>query len=83
MIDTEGLMTVREEIHRLVDHIPETEILTTRKLLRALVDPVELALLSAGEDDEAESDGERAAVAAALADPAPDVPFERLRRVRQ
>ena len=56
---------------------------TTKKLLRALVDPVELALLSAEEDDEAESAGEQAAVEGALADPAPDVPFEQLRRVPQ
>ena len=75
-------MTAREELHRLVDHIPENEVRTTRKLLRALVDPVELALLSAEEDDEPESDGERAAVEAALAGSGPDVPFEKVRRVR-
>ena len=75
-------MTAREELHRLVDHIPESEVRTTRKLLRALVDPVELAILSAEEDDEPEGDRERAAVEAALSDSGADVPFERLRRVR-
>jgi hypothetical protein len=53
---------------------------TTQKLLRALVDPVELAILSAEEDDEPESEEERAAVDAALAGAEPDVPFEQLRR---
>jgi hypothetical protein len=82
MIEAELLMTTREELHRLVDHIPESEVATTQKLLRALVDPVELAILSAEEDDEPESEDERAAVKAALADPSADVPFEHLRRVR-
>ena len=31
-------MTAREELHHLVDHIPENDVRTTRKLLRALVD---------------------------------------------
>ncbi len=57
-------MTPREELHRLVDHIPESQVATTQKLLRALVDPVELAILSAEEDDEPESEDERAAVEA-------------------
>ena len=82
MIESEGIMTAREELHRLVDHIPESEVRVTQRLLRALVDPVELALLSAEEDDEPESDGERAAVEAALASPEPDIPFEQIRRVR-
>jgi len=75
-------MTTREELHRLVEHIPESDMPTTQKFLRALVDPVELAILSAPQDDEPESGEERAGVEAALADPAADVPFERLRRVR-
>ena len=74
-------MTAREELHRLVDYIPESEMGTTQKLLRALVDPVELALLTAEEDDEPESDDERARVEEALADPAADIAFERLRRI--
>ena len=82
MIDAEGLMTVREELHRLVNRIPESEVPVTQKLLRALVDPVELAILSAEEDDELETEAERAAVDAALSDPSPDVPFEQLRRMR-
>jgi hypothetical protein len=42
----------------------------------------EPALLSAEDDDELESDDERAAVEASLADGAPDIPFEQVRRVR-
>ncbi|MEP6715212.1 MAG: hypothetical protein ABJC09_06540, partial [Terriglobia bacterium] len=38
------------------------EIRTTQKMLRALVNPVEAALLSAEDDDEPESEEERAAV---------------------
>ena len=44
-----------------------------RRLLESLVDPMELALLQAPPDDEAETKEESAAVEAALADPAPDV----------
>jgi hypothetical protein len=74
-------MSTREELHRLLDRIPESDLLTTRKFLRSLVDPVELAILLAPEDDEPESEHERAAVEAALSDPSPDIPFEEIRRV--
>ena len=43
---------------------------------------LELAVLMAPLDDEPETDDERAAVEAALADPSPDVPFDQVRRVR-
>ena len=82
MIGTEGLMSNREELHRLLDRIPESDVATTQKFLRSLVDPVELAMLLAPEDDELESAEERAAVAAALSDPSPDIPFEQIRRVQ-
>jgi len=42
---------------------------------------VQLAVLTAAFDDEPETEEERAAVEAALADPSPDVPFEQIRRV--
>ena len=73
----------RQELHALLDHIPEGDVATARKFLRSLVDPVELALLGAPPDDEPETEEERAAVAAALADPAPDVPFEQIRRLQR
>jgi len=41
----------------------------------------QLAVLTAAFDDEPETEEERAAVEAALADPSPDVPFEQIRRV--
>ncbi len=78
-----GTNSIREELHKLLDHIPESDVATARKFLRSLVDPVELALLTAPLDDEPETAEERAAVEAALADPAPDLPFERVRRARR
>jgi hypothetical protein len=51
---------MREELRALVDHISESDVPTARKLLRALVDPVELALLNAPPDDEPLSEHEKA-----------------------
>ena len=56
-----GTSSMREELRTLVDHISESDVPTARKLLRALVDPVELALLNAPPDDESLSEHERAA----------------------
>jgi hypothetical protein len=56
-----GTSSMREELRSLVDHISESDVPTARKLLRALVDPVELALLNALPDDEPLSEHERAA----------------------
>lgn len=78
-----GADAIRRELHALLDHIPEGDVATVHKFLRSLVDPVELALLRAPDDDESESEAEREAVSAALADPPPDVPFERIRRSRR
>ena len=38
---------VRQELHRLLDHIPDSDIGTARKFLRSLLDPVALSLLNA------------------------------------
>lgn len=38
---------VREELHRLLDHIPDSDVGTARKFLRSLLDPVTLSLLTA------------------------------------
>ena len=54
--------TMREELRLLVDHIPEGDVPVARKILRALMDPVELALLNAPEDDEPLSEHELAAL---------------------
>jgi hypothetical protein len=73
----------REELHKLLDRIPESDVPTASKFLRSLLDPVELALLIAPPEDELETEFERAAVEAALADPAADVPFEQIQRLRR
>ena len=57
-----GTGSMREELRTLVDHICESDVPIARKLLRALVDPVELALLNARPDDEPLSEHERAAM---------------------
>ena len=51
-----------------------------RKILRALVDPVELSLLTAPLDDEPETEDERAAVEAARREPGPGTPHEEVLR---
>jgi hypothetical protein len=51
----------RDELHVLLDRIPDSEVPTARKILRALADPVKLALLNAPLDLERMSDHERAA----------------------
>ena len=53
--------TTRRELHVLLDHIPDNSVSAARAYLRSLVDPVELALLDAPEDDEPLSEHERAA----------------------
>ena len=73
-------MTAREELHKLVDHIPEADVGAARKILRSLVEPVELALLAASPDDEPESGVEFAQVEKALSDPTRDVPLDEVLR---
>jgi hypothetical protein len=41
----------RKELHVLLDRIPDSDIETARKFLRALADPVEVALRNAPTDD--------------------------------
>jgi hypothetical protein len=72
----------RHELHTLVDHIPESDVPAACKTLRALADPVELAIRTAPLDDEPETEEERAAVAWSLADTSSDIAFEQLRRGR-
>jgi hypothetical protein len=72
----------RNELHILVDHIPESDVSAAGKMLRGLMDPVELAVLTAPLDDEPESPEERTVLEASLADRSPDIPFEQIRRVR-
>jgi len=57
-----GANSIREELRMLVEHIPESDVPTARKILRALMDPVELSLLTAPPDDEPLSEHEMAAL---------------------
>jgi hypothetical protein len=65
-------MTVKEELHRLVDALPPSELSAARRLLEYLrdrgTDPLLSALLEAPEDDEPETAEEAAAVKEAYAD---------------
>lgn len=72
--------TSREELHKLGDHIPEADVAAARKILRSLLDPVELSLLTAPPDDEPESEEELDAVERALNDPRPDLPMAEVLR---
>lgn len=73
-------MTDRQELHALVDHIPETDVPAARKILCALIDPVELSLLTAPLDDEPETEEERAAVEKALSETGPGTSHEEVLR---
>ena len=72
--------TDRQDLHALVDHIPAGDVPAARKILRALMDPVELSLLSAPVDGEPETEDERAAVERALAEPGPGTSHEQVLR---
>ena len=62
-------MTVRDRLHRLVEELPEADVSAAERYLEYLRltgrDPVLRALLNAPEDDEAETEEERIAVAEA------------------
>lgn len=45
-------MIARDELHTILDSIPEDRLDAAREALAALADPVLLALLTAPEDDE-------------------------------
>ena len=64
-------MHARNDLYRLIDSLPESEIQAARRFLEYLRDsrdPVLTALLSAPEDDEPETDEERASVSEARQD---------------
>lgn len=64
-------ITSRTKLHQLVDELPESEIAAAERFLaylRHVQDPVLRALLEAPEDDEPETEEERAAVAEAYKD---------------
>lgn len=64
-------MTIKEELYRLVDELPESELHAAKRFLeylRNMGDPVLRAMLEASEDDEPESTEEKAAIAEARED---------------
>jgi hypothetical protein len=65
-------MTIKEDLYRLVDELPESELHTAKRSLEYLRnnmgDPVLRAMLEAPEDDEPETEGEKAAIAEAKDD---------------
>ena len=73
-------MSIREELHKIVDHIPETDVATAHKFLRSLVDPIELSLLGSPVDDEPETKEEREAVERARREPGHGTPHEEVLR---
>ena len=62
--------TVKDELHRLIDKLPETEVQAARRFLEFLCgmseDPLAQVLRRAPVDDEPETPEERAAVEKAL-----------------
>jgi hypothetical protein len=64
-------MTTKQDLHRLIDELPESAVAEAARLLAALraeEDPVLRAFLEAPEDDEPETEEERAAVEEARAE---------------
>lgn len=64
-------MTVQERLHRLVDVLPEAELVAAARYLEYLAsvaDPVALALALAPDDDEPLTEADRAALAEGWAD---------------
>ena len=58
-------MATRDDLHRLISDLPDSELETVRGFIARRIDPVERALMDAPLDDEPETDEERAAVAEA------------------
>ena len=64
-------MTMKEELHRLVDELPDSESHAAKRFLeylRNMGDPMMQALMEAPMDDEPETEEERAAIAEAYDD---------------
>ena len=57
----------RDDAHRLIDRLPETQLSALVGLLETIVDPVAAALRNAPVDDEPETEEEKQSVAEARA----------------
>jgi hypothetical protein len=72
------LTNEKHQVHELIDHLPPAQLAAVAGLLKAMLDPVSLAISNAPVGDEPETDEERRAVAEAkewLRDH-PGIPFE-------
>ena len=58
-------MLTRDDLHQLLDTIPDHELTTAATALEPLVDPALWSLLTAPIDDEPETEEERTAIAEA------------------
>ena len=61
-------MIARDDLHTMLDAIPEDRLPNVREALEQLADPVLLALLTAPEDDEPVTDEDLQSIAEARAD---------------
>lgn len=78
--------SIKQELHALVDALPESEVETARRVLeglRATASAPSYTLDNAPEDDEPETEEERAAVAEALAEmrAGKGIPHEEVKRM--
>ena len=78
-------MAIKDDLHRLVDELPQDELLTAKRYLeylRNMSDPLLKTLMEAPMDDEPETAEEKAAVAEAYEDLAAGrvVTFEDIKR---
>ena len=78
-------MTIKDELHRLVDELPARELHGAKRFLeylRNMGDPVLKALLESPEDDEPETEEEATAVAEAYEDLAAGrvIPLDKIKR---
>ncbi|HMC62618.1 MAG TPA: hypothetical protein VKJ01_25720 [Candidatus Solibacter sp.] len=70
----------REDLHKLLNHIPDSDVPAARKFLKALADPVWLSILTAPLDEEPETEEELAEVEAARGETSPGTPHENVLR---
>ena len=61
-------MIARQELHTMLDAVPEERLVAVREALSRLADPVLLAFLMAPEDDEPTTDEDLEAIAEAQKD---------------
>ena len=74
------IVNPREQLHRILDHLPDRDVPTAYRFLRSLVDPVELSLLTAPMNGEPESEKEREAVERARRESGRGTPHEEFLR---